>query len=333
MLIYAGSIHTAYSQRYKPKPAETSTPSPKKNAPASVKRTPKKTPRPPATVKQPPKILLASLILNVVPKDSKITIKLLPKPSKGKTRAVANPVVYSPVSGQPLSKLSPGKYELTVVNQDYQEHKSELLINPGDNKPQTISLIPKPASFSLKLSAAEKDSRLETTSYVTLEDKNNGTTFRAANSIFNLAIPPGNYALKIETEGYLTKERELSVKPNDKIILEIELVKNPAPAQGSSIIKTAPMSVETFEPASPLPQASPKPVYPDQAKRLSISGVVTIRFEIDAEGRITSMLATGGHNLLRKAAEEAARNWRFSPAKRNGIPVSSSYEVNFRFTR
>lgn len=53
--------------------------------------------------------------------------------------------------------------------------------------------------------------------------------------------------------------------------------------------------------------------YPAVAMGARISGSVIVEVKINAKGEVTSADAVGGHKLLRKDAERAARRWTFAP--------------------
>lgn len=76
-----------------------------------------------------------------------------------------------------------------------------------------------------------------------------------------------------------------------------------------------------------------KPPYPSEARAQRIEGVVMLLVGVDAEGRVTSASVRegSGHALLDRAALEAVRTWRFSPAMQNGRPVSATVEIPIRF--
>lgn len=74
-----------------------------------------------------------------------------------------------------------------------------------------------------------------------------------------------------------------------------------------------------------------QPRYPAKAKRVNASGPVDVQITISAEGRVIEAKATSGHPLLREAAEEAARQWVFKPAKLNGVPVETQIVLTFVF--
>lgn len=56
------------------------------------------------------------------------------------------------------------------------------------------------------------------------------------------------------------------------------------------------------------------PVYPDLARRMSISGVVKIQITVDKTGNVKNSKLVGGHPILAQAAMDAVRKWRFESA-------------------
>lgn len=69
-----------------------------------------------------------------------------------------------------------------------------------------------------------------------------------------------------------------------------------------------------------------QPIYPELAKRMKISGSVSIQATVDAEGKVTDAKATNGNRLLAGAAEDAVRKWKFAPG--DGVSVVT-VEINF----
>jgi TonB family protein len=77
----------------------------------------------------------------------------------------------------------------------------------------------------------------------------------------------------------------------------------------------------------------PRPSYPEDARKLKVSGTVGVRVLIDEIGNVFSAKAeTGVDNLsLRTAAENAAMQAKFSPALSDGKPVKVSGIITFTF--
>ena len=74
------------------------------------------------------------------------------------------------------------------------------------------------------------------------------------------------------------------------------------------------------------------PSYPQTAKVARITGVVKVYLEIDETGAVKSVQKTDGPQLLRQAATDAARRWKFRPTVIGGQPVRVLGFINFSFT-
>lgn len=75
----------------------------------------------------------------------------------------------------------------------------------------------------------------------------------------------------------------------------------------------------------------PKPAYPEIARSAKAAGVVVVEVTIDEMGDVIEARATSGHELLRAAAVEAARQAKFTPTKLSGQPVKVSGMITYRF--
>ena len=81
---------------------------------------------------------------------------------------------------------------------------------------------------------------------------------------------------------------------------------------------------------------TPKPFYPEHARREGQQGRVLLRVLVDQEGRSKSVEVSrsSGSETLDRAAVEAVRLWRFAPARYGDKPVESwvRIPVDFRLT-
>ncbi len=75
----------------------------------------------------------------------------------------------------------------------------------------------------------------------------------------------------------------------------------------------------------------PSPMYPDTARRLRVSGLVSVEVVVDETGKVISAVATSGPVALRDVAVQAALRARFSPTKLSGQPVKVTGMINYKF--
>jgi protein TonB len=68
------------------------------------------------------------------------------------------------------------------------------------------------------------------------------------------------------------------------------------------------------------------PVYPELARKMSISGTVKIEVVVAPNGTVKDARVVGGHPVLANAALEAAKKWRFEPAASENTGV-----IDFKF--
>jgi TonB family protein len=74
------------------------------------------------------------------------------------------------------------------------------------------------------------------------------------------------------------------------------------------------------------------PSYPQVAKNTRTTGVVKVYLEVDEKGSVASVKSIDGPQLLRQAATDAARRWKFRPTVIGGQPVRVMGFINFNFT-
>jgi len=73
------------------------------------------------------------------------------------------------------------------------------------------------------------------------------------------------------------------------------------------------------------------PTYPQTARAARVSGLVTVQTLIGETGDVLDAVVASGHPLLRGAAVQAARQWKFSPTEVSGKPVKLQGILNFNF--
>jgi protein TonB len=95
-------------------------------------------------------------------------------------------------------------------------------------------------------------------------------------------------------------------------------------------------------PPPPPPKAEPltkpvemssneQPAYPKPALRKGIEGVVVVMLDILENGHVGGAKIVSGPPEFHAAVLEAAKDWRFKPAMRGGVPVRYKLTKNVRF--
>ncbi|MBA3442802.1 MAG: TonB family protein [Pyrinomonadaceae bacterium] len=74
------------------------------------------------------------------------------------------------------------------------------------------------------------------------------------------------------------------------------------------------------------------PVYPSIARNARAAGTVTVYLVVNERGAVESARSTSGSELLRGAATDAARRWKFRPMLVEGRPVRVAGYINFNFS-
>lgn len=92
-------------------------------------------------------------------------------------------------------------------------------------------------------------------------------------------------------------------------------------------------SAATVEVGSLIARASQTvaPSYPAAARGARIGGKVTVYLLVDEKGGVAAVQRSDGPELLRRAAEDAARRWKFRQTVINGQPVRVTGFVSFNF--
>jgi protein TonB len=111
----------------------------------------------------------------------------------------------------------------------------------------------------------------------------------------------------------------------DPVVPEPPPVKPPAPVKPA-----APKSLGVI---NGIAKSLPKPTYPAAAVAANIEGKVDVQVLIDESGRVVSAKAVSGNGMLRMAAEQAARNARFSPTLLSNVPVKVTGVIVYNFNR
>jgi protein TonB len=79
--------------------------------------------------------------------------------------------------------------------------------------------------------------------------------------------------------------------------------------------------------------SSVMPVYPLGAVKAGVSGDVVVQTTIDKTGQVVGTHVVSGPSLLRQAALDALRRWKYEPSTLDGQPVAVELQVTIKFKR
>lgn len=75
-----------------------------------------------------------------------------------------------------------------------------------------------------------------------------------------------------------------------------------------------------------------QPTYPSMARTMRQVGLVTVNVVIDEQGEVAEVRNANGPELLKRAALDVVKKWKFRPFSRDGQPVKASGYLSFNFT-
>ncbi len=76
-----------------------------------------------------------------------------------------------------------------------------------------------------------------------------------------------------------------------------------------------------------------EPVYPAEARKGNVEGIIALDIVVSRDGSVVSMRPLNGPDVLARAAMDALRWWKFSPYRVNGQPVAAETTVAIEFKR
>lgn len=140
---------------------------------------------------------------------------------------------------------------------------------------------------------------------------------------------PSNMAMSAESS-------QLSLKSVPLPVPRLEATVPPATTEtttGRNAETNRDGGTDVQQTAFPPPIKVVQPEYPKLAKLRQVEGDVLLELQIDSNGQVRNVRTISGNILLREAAEEAARQWRYPPfpATDNlSIPAVTRVRINFR---
>ncbi|MCM3872992.1 MAG: TonB family protein [Pyrinomonadaceae bacterium] len=156
------------------------------------------------------------------------------------------------------------------------------------------------------------------------------------NPNFTAALITRSFAksdVKLYSEAAVSLEQLLAASPNDLDadswrgqIEELRRRIDPAPNSGPPILSGKEVTLKARV------LSKPEPMYSEEARKAGVSGTVVLRAVFTAEGEVKHILITRalGYGLTTHAIR-AARKIRFSPAMKDGAPVSMHIQLEYNF--
>jgi protein TonB len=121
-----------------------------------------------------------------------------------------------------------------------------------------------------------------------------------------------------KTEKKASPKKETKIPENNVAEEEDEKVEETGPLTVGSLITYATRRVN--------------PIYPRSARNMRLTGVVKVKVVVNEDGEVAEVEDMEGPAMLRRAAGNAIRKWKFKPFMRDGQPVMATGYVNFNFS-
>lgn len=165
---------------------------------------------------------------------------------------------------------------------------------------------------------------------VTIGDRRGTVQFYVAESRIYVLLAMNSIGAEWTKESFFTS---FSVSPNVPGQLPL---KAQNPAEGVVLAKKESDAGEVFRSGELTQRArvlgKPEPTYTESARKFSITGTVVLRtiFLSTGEVRVVSVMKALPHGLTQQALN-AARKIRFTPAQKDGRPVSMWMQLEYNF--
>lgn len=280
----------------------------------------------PVSVPAPPSVTAKPVeppaTLPVPPTSGKITVTsepegatvLLDGQDKGVTPAELADVLFGP-------------HALKVQLKGYKDSEQSVDLNP-DHAALEVPIVLEPSGpvvGSVKVESTPPQAE------VYIGKKMMGVTPK---TITNLG--PGTYKIIVKKEGYQEFSVPVQVKEGGTVSLKATLVEVVKPVEVAPEPELKPGMLVELGPDVQPPQAVKKvsPKVTDTIKEKKLSGTVKVSVLVSETGKvIDAKVIEAVHPLLDDLALKAAREWEYTPASKNGIPVKVWVPLSFTFVQ
>lgn len=257
--------------------------------------------------------------------------------------------------------LAPGRYDITIAKSGYGTVTRRITIRAAESlflEPQLLPLpTPTPTPAPQRAITSEPSRAI-------VDVSGNYFIVQLHGASGDITRRVGSINVMLKAQGGNTVSGALPGQPCQVLFVQLEnvaegaLVEAPGPSnQWAKItVRVRPKNTKrpiafainwtSLEDSSPLlsnltqgthveavPIQRVRPNFPALARNLGLAGTVSVLVAIDVQGNVVSAKAMDGPSVLRSAAEDAARKWKFQPAMENGQPIESTQTIRFAFER
>lgn len=204
------------------------------------------------------------------------------------------------------------------------------MLGSSNNKPLS-STQPKPAATFAKPAPAVPRSRTQQPQPEAVTKRPSFPAIRLATPVFSALAKPVTLEDAPSVAAGVSADAAPSRDPFGGILANSRQPVPAAPETAPPPHPEAPAPVVGGRVELPRLISSVPPVYPPIAASRRIEGDVTIDALIDTSGRVSEMKVVSGTVLLREAALDALRKWRYQPARLDGQATSIHMQITVKF--
>jgi protein TonB len=234
-------------------------------------------------------------------------------PPDANAAATPNQIQAEPVAAEPPQPAAPAAVPAVVTSSVAPDARPDTRSSSANLRHQEKNAAPgKPADVAASRRPAIPNLKMSTPSAPNKNAANGGA---GAAAMAEISAPEAVGATP--ATGLLTSAGRISNPPA-------------APASAPAPVASPPAPVAKVL-RDPKLISSTRPEYPAAARQTRVQGDVTVLVDVDATGKVTAVRALSGPALLREAAVESVRQWKYAPGLTDGKPAASQVTVNVAF--